>query len=568
MTYVVLPTPPARSILWMLLCVFTFSLAGTARGQTAGDSHAGGSFTGTVREVAREFLLIKGDDPLPRRYWFKGAELKPAQRPPLDPALASLLPTLKPNDTVDVRWSFDDRPRLDALARATPKPTPVPMAPPAAAPAPGPAQATSPPSAEIPASERLFAPSNQATTLGERVNAFIDDLQATGQRLLDLPAVMLLVAGLGVGVALALVLGRFASKDRRPRLVRTAFVAIVTFLLLCLAWAADRKVVQLEREVHELRTRLAAVALASPAAESAAAPVAPAGQVTARVAPSSARTTAAAAAPVATAPRQTLLFDLEAAKKALAGQFDDVTLQPTIVDDATDVVAIRAANPLVQAYLAIVDLKNPAVGITLGTRLDAKTLTSQFARENDCTVAINGEAGMSPGLFSGLGVWRGYLVDKGNVLQKEDPKIPRPFLMFDPKNAATFTAAAAADRALPATAYNVIWGRLDAVVNGVVQTADERNRQPRTAMGLSADGRFLYLLVVDGRQQRYSIGFTRAEVGSCLKAFGTHNGMLCDEGGSSCMYLKQRGGILNVPSDNQGQERPTYTHFGITFRRG
>jgi exopolysaccharide biosynthesis protein len=59
------------------------------------------------------------------------------------------------------------------------------------------------------------------------------------------------------------------------------------------------------------------------------------------------------------------------------------------------------------------------------------------------------------------------------------------------------------------------------------------------------------------------MGFTRGEVGMLLKLFGAHNAMLCDEGGSSCLYVETMGGIVNVPSDNQGQERPTYTHFGI-----
>jgi hypothetical protein len=39
--------------------------------------------------------------------------------------------------------------------------------------------------------------------------------------------------------------------------------------------------------------------------------------------------------------------------------------------------------------------------------------------------------------------------------------------------------------------------------------------------------------------------------------------MLCDEGGSSCFYIKKFNGIVNSPSD--GEERATYTHFGITL---
>ena len=86
-------------------------------------------------------------------------------------------------------------------------------------------------------------------------------------------------------------------------------------------------------------------------------------------------------------------------------------------------------------------------------------------------------------------------------------------------------------------------------------------------MGINADGTRLFLMVVDGRQPRSSNGFTRAEVGEFLKAFGATDGMLCDEGGSSCIYLQQFGGIANVPSDFNGEERATYTHFGVSLRK-
>ena len=55
-------------------------------------------------------------------------------------------------------------------------------------------------------------------------------------------------------------------------------------------------------------------------------------------------------------------------------------------------------------------------------------------------------------------------------------------------------------------------------------------------------------------------GAINLDVGQVLQAFGAHNGMLCDEGGSSCMYTRLWG-IVNSPSD--GEERETYTHFGV-----
>ena len=157
------------------------------------------------------------------------------------------------------------------------------------------------------------------------------------------------------------------------------------------------------------------------------------------------------------------------------------------------------------------------------------------------------------------------MVVNGQTLSHELPAFTRPFISFTHANRAAYLSQFAKDRALTPDMSNVMWGRLDAIINGDVQTADERNCQPRTAMAINRDGSILYLLVVDGRQPNYSTGFTRAEVGQFLKALGAYNGMLCDEGGSSCMYIARFGGICNIPSDNQGQERPTYTHFGISL---
>ena len=62
------------------------------------------------------------------------------------------------------------------------------------------------------------------------------------------------------------------------------------------------------------------------------------------------------------------------------------------------------------------------------------------------------------------------------------------------------------------------------------------------------------------------MGATRAEVGWLLAAFGASDGMLCDEGGSSCMYLQSARDVVNSPSDFRGQERETYTHFGVVVK--
>jgi hypothetical protein len=57
---------------------------------------------------------------------------------------------------------------------------------------------------------------------------------------------------------------------------------------------------------------------------------------------------------------------------------------------------------------------------------------------------------------------------------------------------------------------------------------------PRTAIGLSADRRYLFALIVDGRRHS-SEGATTAELGQWLLDYGAHDGINMDGGGSSTL---------------------------------
>ena len=58
---------------------------------------------------------------------------------------------------------------------------------------------------------------------------------------------------------------------------------------------------------------------------------------------------------------------------------------------------------------------------------------------------------------------------------------------------------------------------------------------PRTAFGISADGRYLYVLVVDGRQEGYSHGADMLDLALLLKAAGAADAINADGGGSSTL---------------------------------
>ena len=68
---------------------------------------------------------------------------------------------------------------------------------------------------------------------------------------------------------------------------------------------------------------------------------------------------------------------------------------------------------------------------------------------------------------------------------------------------------------------------------GVVQPSGD-DLHPRTGLGLSADARWLVVLVVDGRRHS-SAGATTQELGQWLLELGAHDGINMDGGGSSTL---------------------------------
>lgn len=88
-------------------------------------------------------------------------------------------------------------------------------------------------------------------------------------------------------------------------------------------------------------------------------------------------------------------------------------------------------------------------------------------------------------------------------------------------------------------------------------------RHPRSAMGISADKRTLYLAVVDGRSSS-SRGMTCVELAQVMKGLGAASAVNLDGGGSSALWV-QGTGVVNSPSD--GSQRVVANHLAV-FAKG
>jgi len=95
--------------------------------------------------------------------------------------------------------------------------------------------------------------------------------------------------------------------------------------------------------------------------------------------------------------------------------------------------------------------------------------------------------------------------------------------------------------------------------------------QPRTAFGLSDDGRYLIAITIDGRQNDFSDGALDWETAEFLLLFGAANGMNMDGGGSACMVKASYCGDPIAINQNSfqfavsrpGAQRPVGCNFGV-----
>jgi exopolysaccharide biosynthesis protein len=206
--------------------------------------------------------------------------------------------------------------------------------------------------------------------------------------------------------------------------------------------------------------------------------------------------------------------------------------------------------------------------------LKART-TSQFLEDFDLQIAING-GGFSPwwsntpaDYYPHVGdpiAPAGFTASNGNVYWTTSATegIP-PALFISRRNVLSFNNK-------PNRIHSAISGDRMIVLKGeVAADLDNQELDPRTAVGTNSNGRYLYLVVVDGRQPFYSRGATFTELAQLLIDQGAFAAMSLDGGGSSTMVMEGKAGvpvIMNSPIDHYvpGTERPVGTHLGIYVR--
>jgi exopolysaccharide biosynthesis protein len=105
----------------------------------------------------------------------------------------------------------------------------------------------------------------------------------------------------------------------------------------------------------------------------------------------------------------------------------------------------------------------------------------------------------------------------------------------------------------------------DRINLGDTARVEPDKRHPRTAAGVSRDGRTLWLVVVDGRQPGWSVGMTLPELAELMIGLGAYDAVNLDGGGSSTLIYRSGPAaetFVNRPSDKSGF-RPVANALGF-----
>jgi exopolysaccharide biosynthesis protein len=216
-------------------------------------------------------------------------------------------------------------------------------------------------------------------------------------------------------------------------------------------------------------------------------------------------------------------------------------------------------------YVTRIDLTNDKIAVIASRESEKGTRVSDFGRKNKALAAINGD--YFDDRFNPVGTTVGPCGAWDNVLHTK-----REGLITVGDENATITKQSDVDPDAPPPdgAATAVSGWPALIVNCQPLAAQKlpgsdsftRSPHPRTAVGLSRDGKTMYFVVADGRRAGVP-GLTLSQLASFMSdELDACSAMNLDGGGSSAMWVGNR--IVNRPAD--GVERPVGNHLGVVLR--
>ena len=223
-----------------------------------------------------------------------------------------------------------------------------------------------------------------------------------------------------------------------------------------------------------------------------------------------------------------------------------------------------------------------------GYRETAGFTVSNFLTANVLQVAVNANNFHTPGtldspsytLPAGTPLELGGLaISEGEIVSTQESSTDSASILFTTNNQPTVIPTNWPAHSTTGF-YNAVSGLYSILVNGVNVGSNYlgssvfvHQAQPRTALGVSQDRRYLYMITIDGRQSGYSDGALDWETAAWLLMVGGWDGVNMDGGGSTTMVMADSTGRpveLNrssaIADPGTRRERTIGSHLGIFAR--
>ena len=212
----------------------------------------------------------------------------------------------------------------------------------------------------------------------------------------------------------------------------------------------------------------------------------------------------------------------------------------------------KVADPLLEFWALRIDLDSPDTQIVVKGGVMAKdgstrnTKVTSFVRRNRLIAGINAVPFDVISMIEGRPVKNdGVVISGGELISPASSRYDA--LVFYTDGRAEIVKQSAIDSASIHNIENAIGGFNSVLKDGQPEnrTLHLQPRHPRSAAGISANGKYLYFLVIDGRRKG-SAGTTEKETALLLCALGSWNGINFDGGGSSALVLRYPNGRIRA----------------------
>lgn len=234
---------------------------------------------------------------------------------------------------------------------------------------------------------------------------------------------------------------------------------------------------------------------------------------------------------------------------------------------ATEIEYLSEKGLAMKLFVFEVDLSNPDISIEASSPNDKPQFAMQQMTQQATYPDADGHkvwAGINADFYNmSTGEPRGVFYKKGTALRTTFDSGTRSFFAIM-KDKTALVASSQEYAAIAATGniQEAVGGSVSLVTNGNVVSHTDETIEPRTCIGISEDGRKIFMLAVDGRNFWYSNGMQFEELGACMRAMGAHNAINLDGGGSTTFFIRTtpafdegRFQVRNWPTDGGGKER-------------